>query len=172
MSKAFTREDDTPDDPPLRRRSPLPPGVRNLITPAGADRLARELKDLVEMDRPRLLADRQTSDSQFELKRIDQRIALLTEILETAVIVPRPPAHEHQVRFGAEVTVRNAADIVTYRIVGVDEADLDQDLISWRSPLAAALLNKRVGEQIKLRLPVGEQQLEILRIAYPEDSPG
>lgn len=53
-----------------------------------------------------------------------------------------------------------------YRIVGVDETDLDRDWVSWRSPLAKALLNARLGQRVGFQTPAGEQELEITAIAY------
>ena len=53
-----------------------------------------------------------------------------------------------------------------FRIVGVDETDIDRDWISWLSPLAKALLNSRVGDVLRVKLPAGEDQLSILSIEY------
>ncbi|MCG3147990.1 MAG: Transcription elongation factor GreB [Verrucomicrobiae bacterium] len=125
MSRAFVREsDDTPERPPVRS-SPLPPGVPNYITPAGARRLGKQLP----------------SD---------------------AVIVPPPTEPTDQVRFGATVTVKDADGETTYRLVGVDETDTDQNWISWISPLAKALLNARVGQCVKFR----NAELEIISVSY------
>jgi transcription elongation factor GreB len=65
------------------------------------------------------------------------------------------------------VTVReyNGAES-RYRIVGVDETDLDRGWISWVSPLAKALLNARIGQRVRFKLPSGEEELEIVGVAY------
>jgi len=48
----------------------------------------------------------------------------------------------------------------------VDEADIDRDWVSWLSPIAKALLNARVGQLVRIKLPGGEEQLEIVSVAY------
>ena len=53
-----------------------------------------------------------------------------------------------------------------YRIVGVDEIDLERSWVSWASPIARALLNARVGERVRFKFPSGEEELEIMQIDY------
>ena len=53
-----------------------------------------------------------------------------------------------------------------YRIVGVDEIDLDRGWVSWQSPIAKALLNAKRGQRIRFKFPSGEETLEILDIRY------
>jgi transcription elongation factor GreB len=55
-----------------------------------------------------------------------------------------------------------------YRIVGIDEADIERGHISWTSPLARALLDGRSGDVVKVRTPAGEQELEIVEVCYRE----
>jgi transcription elongation factor GreB len=98
---------------------------------------------------------------------LDQRIYQLQQSLQSAVIAPPPTPPWEQVRFGATVTVRHADGKQTrYRIVGVDETDLNRDWVSWLSPIARALLNARRGQLIRFKFPAGEEQLEIVDIAY------
>lgn len=69
--------------------------------------------------------------------------------------------------FGASVDVRDSRGVESsYRIVGVDETDIDRGWVSWLSPIAKALNNARVGERVKFRFPSGEEKLEILRVSY------
>lgn len=173
MSKAFTREDDATEAPPLRPLvSALPPGVKNYITPGGAKRLREELDELLQMERPRLAAQvaensSDVAEARRDLQILDQRIAALGESLQSAEIVQPPAEPEDVVRFGATVEVRNKRGIEShYRIVGVDETDLDRDWVSWRSPIARALLNARIGQRVKFRFPAGEDELEIVSIRY------
>jgi transcription elongation factor GreB len=56
----------------------------------------------------------------------------------------------------------------TVTILGVDEADSAQGQISWVSPVARALLKARVGDLVRLMVPGGEQELEILSVEYPD----
>jgi transcription elongation factor GreB len=156
MSKAFTREsDDGPDLPaPVRPVAPLPPGVKNYITRAGADTLRQELAHLMNSERPRPSS-------------AEQRIVQLEAALGSAVIVPVPDKPWEEIRFGATVTVRDrSGEEERYRIVGIDEVDVDRDWVSWRSPIATALLNARLGQRVRFRVPAGERELEIVAIAY------
>lgn len=169
MSKAFTRESDDQEERPLPARpaSVLPPGVKNYLTPRGAHRLREELARLVEVERPRLAATRDREQTRRELEALDLKILRLQDSLRSAVVVAPPSPPWDQVRFGATVTVRNSSGVESrYRIVGVDETDLDRDWVSWLSPIAKALLNARVGQRVRFRFPVGEEELEIVGVEY------
>ncbi|MEN9575381.1 MAG: hypothetical protein RL514_3236 [Verrucomicrobiota bacterium] len=167
MSKAFTREDDRPEPPVVTRRaSSLPPGTQNLMTPDGVERFRAELGSL-QIAREELLAQRGGPDQPQQLAALEQRALLLDASLRTASIVPLPVSPDDRVRFGATVTVRaDSGAEARHRIVGVDEVDFDQGWVSWRSPLARALLNARLGQRVRVQLPGGEQELEILAVTY------
>lgn len=172
MSKAFTKEDDAGDALVPRLVSPLPPGARNSLTPAGAARLRAELTRLAGEERPALLAaagegGMHGAEAKERVQHLGQRIAYLEESLRTAEVVPPPPPPHDVVRFGATVTVRDPrGQATTYRIVGVDEADHARDEVSWLSPIARALLNARLGQRVSFRFPAGVTQLEITGIRY------
>jgi transcription elongation factor GreB len=159
MSKAFTREDDSEESPVVSRVvSTLPPGVKNYLTRDGAERLRKELRDLVEIA---------ASDGKGRPPGVEQRIALLQASLESAVEVDAPPKPWDRVRFGATVKVRERNGNETkYRIVGVDEMDVDRGWVSWRSPIATALLNAKVGQRVRFRIPAGEEELVVVGIDY------
>jgi transcription elongation factor GreB len=169
MSKAFTRDEkegpDIPDVPPVA--SVLAPGAKNYITPAGAQKLRDELQRLVEITRPGLVDSRDDPDAKRQLARLDQRITQLEESLQSAEIVKPPGDPIDVVRFGACVTVRESdGNETSYRIVGVDESDADRNWVSWMSPIAKALLNRKRGERIRFKFPSGEAALEIINISY------
>src|SRR5688572_21110121 len=121
MSKAFTREDDSEELPPLpKRSSSLPPGAKNYITPNGAKQLRAELERCVERRARAAASD--SNAAKLEVQRIDQHIATLQSIVDAAVVTSPPDKPWEQVRFGATVKVRETAgEESTYRIVGVDE---------------------------------------------------
>ena len=74
-----------------------------------------------------------------------------------------------RVRSGATVSVQTAeGPEKIYRIVGIDEADIECGHISWTSPLARALLDGRSGDVIKVHTPAGVQELEIVEVCYHE----
>lgn len=169
MSRAFVRESDVPQLPELPPQiSPLPPGAKNYLTPAGEARLKAELGKLHDVERPRLVAaPADDIDAKRELQVLDQRIRYLRESLRTAEVVTPTEGPADIVRFGATVTVREPEGTETaYRIVGVDEIDLDRNWVSWLSPIARALINARLGQRVRFRFPAGEEELEIVRIAY------
>jgi transcription elongation factor GreB len=169
MSKAFTRdENEGPDIPEVvPTASVLAPGAKNYITPGGAQKLRIELQKLVEVTRPELVEARDDPDAKRQLARLDQRIRQLEESLQSAEIVEPAEEGRDVVRFGAWVTVREPdGEETTYRIVGVDEADPDDNWVSWMSPIARALLNRKRGERIPFKFPSGEAVLEIQKIRY------
>ena len=168
VSKAFTREsDDAPESPALPPLRPaLPPGAKNYLTPEGARRLRLELETL-QQQRTLLTASPGANEARSGLHSLNQRILRLRQALESAVVSSPPPPPWEQVRFGATVNVRNArGEEEQYRIVGVDETDVDRGWVSWLSPIARALLNARLGQRVRFKFPSGEEQLEITRIRF------
>jgi transcription elongation factor GreB len=158
MSKAFTREmDDAPEPvikPPL---TALPPGAKNYFTPHGVQNLRHELLEL---------------SAQLLSPQFRQRVFDIQYSLQSAVVVEPPPLPWTQVLFGATVSIRNQrGEELTYSIVGADETDLDRNHISWFSPVAKALLKRRVGEHVRFRTPAGEQNWEITKVVYENAIP-
>lgn len=102
-----------------------------------------------------------------QLREIDRRVRYLQKRLESLVIVDRPPSDTSRVYFGAWVRLENeTGDISEYRIVGADESDIKQGLISIDSPLARALLKKTVDDEVAVSLPLGHTVYTILEISY------
>lgn len=167
MSKAFTREDDQPETPALTRRAAtLPPGTKNWITTDGAQRLRDEQTRLHAAREP-LVAARADPAVAQRLAALDQRLLQLADSLGSVVVVPPPVNPDGRVIFGATVTVREAdGSTNAYRIVGVDEVDLDRGWVSWLSPIARALRNGRAGQRVRLKIPGGERTLEIVSVSF------
>jgi transcription elongation factor GreB len=173
MSKAFTREsDDEADEVSPLPRPLLPPGVKNYITPSGAQRTRDELAELCERNRqlPCSTAGARQAESPqpgSDQRKIEARIRQLQQILESVVVTEPPAMGRDVVRFGATVTIRRASNEETvYRIVGVDETDVDRGYISWLSPLARQLLGRRPGERVGFKVPAGDEELQILVVSY------
>lgn len=163
MSKAFTREsDDAPESSvSIRPASVLPPGTKNYMTAGGIQRLREEFQRITDV-----LA--RTPVASGTRSVLEVRCQQLQHTLETAVVVPAT-ARDQRVRFGATVSVRSrGGEESEYRIVGVDETDVDRDWVSWLSPIAKALTGRAVGERVRIRLPAGETELEIMGIRYEE----
>jgi len=183
MSKAFTREDDAPEDDfeGDDEQNPIPVGAKNYLTPLGWRRMRDELQWLVNHERPEVtsvvswaakLGDRsENADYQYGKKRqreIDRRIRYLTKRLEAAEVVdPATREGTDQVFFGATVTYADAkgAEHVV-RIVGIDEMDPSRHYVSWISPIARALIKAREGDTVSLHAPRGVEELEILEVRY------
>jgi transcription elongation factor GreB len=181
MSKAFTRETDDSDDDELEPSPALPTGV-NYITRAGYERLRTELFGLIDDERPRIVeivhwaasnGDRSENGDYLygkkRLREIDRRIRFLTRRLEIAEVVDISLHHGgDQVFFGATVCYEDGSGAeTTVTILGVDEVDSARNEISWVSPVARALLKARVGDVVKLALPGGVQELEVISVDYP-----
>jgi transcription elongation factor GreB len=184
MSKAFTRETDGDDDDDLG--VPLTPLVspdgKNYITRAGYERLREELFALIDTERPKIVevvhwaasnGDRSENGDYLygkkRLREIDRRIRFLTKRLEVAEVV-NPSMHfgGDQVFFGATVALAYAdGQETTVTILGVDEVDSAQGQISWVAPLARALLKARLGDTIRLQVPGGVQEMEVVAVDYP-----
>jgi len=187
MSRAFVDEDAGSDetdgmhDIPL----PLPPGARNYMTPEGAMRMADELRNLVDAERPQaagaLAAADPAAKSEYlrKVSEIDRRISYLSR-MKSILSVVDPPSSAERVVFGLVVRVREeggaegtegidgAPRDIEYRIVGVDESDPDRGYVSWASPVAKALIGKKVGDAVSARLPMGELKMTILGIHFAE----
>jgi transcription elongation factor GreB len=95
-----------------------------------------------------------------------ERRAELERRIASAELVAPPPEGEERVRFGATVTVAGRGGRRTYRIVGVDEADAAAGTIAFVSPLARALMGRAPGDAIRVRTPRGEEELELVAVAY------
>jgi len=171
MSKAFTREsEDSNEDGFVPPQPQLPAGLENYMTEPGARHLREELERL-RLERSHIAQEADES-AKRRLRAIDSRILHLDQSLRSAVIVPAPPRPYSQVRFGATVKVREGSGSETeYRIVGMDEMDLDRNWISFYSPIARALMNQSLGARVKFRTPAGEQSLEIIGIDYVQETP-
>ncbi|EYF01042.1 GreA/GreB family elongation factor [Chondromyces apiculatus] len=167
MSKAFTREsDEEQDDLPARPLGEeLPPGVKNYVTPEGAARLREEVDRLTRLDRPAVVATGEVK----ALRELDRRIAFLGRRVEALEVIDPAGQPEGQVLFGATVTVCDEeGDARRYRLVGVDEADPARGAVSWRSPIARALLGAQVGDVVTVRFPRGDEELTVTAVSYAE----
>ena len=183
MSKAFTKESSGEDDDDDASLPEMPAGAKNYITPQGYARLRAELLQLMDDERPKVVeavhwaaknGDRSENGDYIygkkRLREIDRRIRFLTKRLEIAEVAD--PALHHgsdQVFFGATVTYADeSGQERTVTIKGIDEAESGQGEVSWVSPIARALLKAREGDVVKLVTPLGAQDVEVLRVTYPE----
>jgi transcription elongation factor GreB len=184
VNKAFVKEAEGDDDedgaPGL---PPLPAGTRNYLTPQGYWRLRRELMQLLDEERPKIVevvswaaknGDRSENGDYLygkkRLREIDRRIRFLTKRLDIAEVAD-PSLHHgsDQIFFGATVTYANAqGQERTITIKGIDEADSLAGEVSWISPIARALLKAREGDEVTLPTPGGVETLEVIAVHYPK----
>ncbi|BBF24125.1 transcription elongation factor GreA [Sutterella megalosphaeroides] len=152
------------------------------ITIKGAEKLKSELEYLKKTARPAVVAAiaeaREKGDlsenAEYDAAREEQghiegRIAELEgKIPALQVIDPKTVDAGDRIVFGATVTLYNEDDdaSVTYQIVGDDEADIKQNLISVSSPIARALIGKFEGDVVKFMAPKGEVTYEIKEVQY------
>jgi transcription elongation factor GreB len=102
------------------------------------------------------------------LREIDSRVRFLTKRLEKLKVVSDKPSDPSKVYFGAWVTIEDEeGEQSRYRIVGPDELDLKQGLISIDSPLARALVGKELDAEVRVHSPSGEKTCYIVEIEYP-----
>ena len=103
-----------------------------------------------------------------QLGEIDRRVRYIGKRLQHLRVVEDAPGDPHAVFFGATVEVEHAVTGETrrYRIVGPDETDAKLGWISIDSPLARAMLKKRVDDEFEAELPGGMQRFYIIDVVY------
>lgn len=160
-----------------------PPAEKStaLITAAGHERLKAELDDLWRVRRPEVVkalaaaaAEGDRSENaeytyrKKQLGEIDRRVRYLSKRLEALRIVDTRPSDPQAVFFGARVELERVSDgeLLRYRIVGPDETDAAQGWISIDSPMARALLKKRVDDEFEVMLPGGMTRFVIVEVDY------
>lgn len=151
-----------------------------LITEEGLNMLRNELDELWRTERPEVtkkvswaasLGDRsENADYQYNKKRlreIDRRVRYLRKRIDSLKVVPYSPEQEGKVYFGSWVKIENEDDeMKEFRIVGYDEIFGRKNYISVDSPMAKALLGKKVGDEACVRTEAGEFFWEITSICY------
>jgi transcription elongation factor GreA len=160
----------------------LPAMDKNPITPEGANRLREELNNLRSVERPRVVqmiaVAREHGDlsenAEYHAARekqsfIEGRIKDLENKLALAEIIDPSKLSGDKIAFGATVKLMNnqTEEEVTYRIVGADEADVDNGRISILSPMARSLLGKEVGDEVRLPGGGGAPRVyEVLEVEF------
>lgn len=147
MSRAFVKEQDGSQDVNEHLVTSRAPSESDYITHEGSAALRQRLTEAPDAE---------------ERVAIERRLA--------SGIVIEPPEDRSVVAFGATVVVKDTAGhAATYRIVGPSEIDVTQRAVGFHSPLAQALLGKRVGNVITWHRPAGNRRLTIVEVAYPAE---
>lgn len=152
------------------------------LTLRGAEKLREELTHLKSVMRPKIIeaiaearahgdlkenaeyhaAREQQSFAEGRINEIEAKLSN-AQIIDVAALDPGD-----KVVFGATVELEDAdtGDTVTYQIVGDDEADIKAGLISISSPIARALIGKRVSDVAVVKAPAGTREYEICSVQY------
>lgn len=152
------------------------------LTARGAEMLREELKQLKSVERPRVTEAIATARAHGDLKEnaeyhaakeqqgmMEARIRDIEAKLSNAQIIDvtsLPPSG--RVVFGATVQLVDVSDDseATYRIVGEDEANIKEGLLSVSSPIARALIGKEEGDSVEVATPGGTRSYEIVEVRY------
>lgn len=151
------------------------------MTPACFDRLRNELKQIKEHDRAENVRDIEVARDHGDLREnaeyhaakerqalLDGRMRYLEGRIGFAQVIDPATVKEAKITFGATVTlndVDNDTEVV-YHIVGEDESDASCGKISISAPIARAMLGKRKGDEVIVKLPKGDREYEVVRVEY------
>jgi len=162
-----------------RYRPPQQRGSR-YITAEGEKALKAELHQLWKVERPQVtqsvsdaaaLGDRSENAEYIygkkRLREIDRRVRYLSKRLDELTVVRDVPEDTGRIFFGAWITMEDATgEVHRYRLVGPDEIDPRRGYISIDSPLARALLRKRVDDEVTIDSPGGSRSYCVIAIDY------
>jgi transcription elongation factor GreB len=150
------------------------------LTRAGHGALAGEYDRLLRVERPRVvqgIADAAAEGDRSEnaeyiygkkrLRELDRRLQYLSRLLKDAQVIDVERLSGDEVCFGCTVELEDEDGTrQKWRIVGEGEADAREGTISWKAPVAAAVLGKRVGDVVSVVRPAGEVELEVVGITF------
>jgi transcription elongation factor GreA len=151
------------------------------MRPSGYAMLEAELKRLKTVDRQQIVKEIEVArahgdiseNAEFEAAKerqaqIEGRIRFLEDRLARAQVIDGTGQNADAVRFGATVQLidTESGDAVTYTIVGEEESDAANGLISVTSPIARALLGKPIDEVVAVQVPRGRREFEIRAIRF------
>jgi transcription elongation factor GreA len=152
------------------------------MTPEGLKNLMEELKRLKSEERPKVIeaiaVARDHGDisenAEYDAAKdqqafLEKRIREIENNIANAQVVDPSELDTDKVVFGMNVTVHDleSGEEVRYQIVGAEEADIAACRISITSPVARALIGKRVGDVVQVQIPRGLRELEVLDISAP-----
>jgi transcription elongation factor GreB len=169
----------------MSRWRPPPEKSTALITRGGHDRLKAELDELWRVKRPEVVkalaaaaAEGDRSENaeytyrKKQLGEIDRRVRYLSKRVPALKVIDQVPSDPDAVFFGAWIELErvDTGELARYRIVGPDETDAAAGWISIDSPLARALLKKRVDDEVGAQLPGGPARFAIVSVEYAPGS--
>jgi len=151
------------------------------MTATGYARLTEELKHLKSVERPnviRAIAEARehgdlSENAEYHAARerqsfIEGRVMELEDRISRAEVIDVSKLSGDAVKFGATVTLadEDTDEESVYQIVGADESDIKNGLLSITSPLARALIGKHVGDNVEVTTPGGSKSYEVVKIEF------
>ena len=165
MSRGFVKEDDLEHTGTELPERPISPHT-NYVTPGGLQQLQQAMQQR-EQQRQQLRGRKEEPTIQQKLAEIERDLRYLAARLESAQLVDPALQPRQTVLFGAKVVLEDeAGETHSFQIVGEDEADIALHKVSYVSPLAKALLGRKVGDSTVWQRPAGALTLDILEIHY------
>ncbi len=166
MSRGFVKEDDQEEVPIVPQRAYLPEGVTNFVTQTGMEQLLAE-KQMLNHEKENL-GSTSENEKRIALNYINAKLQLLNNRIAEAKVVDLKEQPQNEIRFGAKVILKTetSGKNQIFQITGVDEADISKGKISFLSPLARALINKKTGDKITLKQNREDIVFEIMGITY------
>ena len=152
------------------------------ITKEGLQKLKEELDNLKNIERPKIVAAIAEARSHGDLKenaeyhaakeqqaKLEGRVLYINDLIARAnVIDVTKLENSGKVIFGSTIKVKdlNTNKEIKYKLVGKDEADINRNLIYFKSPIGKALIGKSCDELVTVETPSGERNFEILKVDY------
>lgn len=169
MSRGFVKEDDQEEVPMVPPRAFLPAGVPNFVTPFGMKQLLEEQHLL--LNEKNNVHSTNENEKRIALNVINAKLQLLNARIAEAKVVDPTDGAKDDVCFGATVTFKSdaAKNNQTFQIVGVDEANISEGKVSFLSPIAKVLLNKKIGDTVVLKHPNKDIVLTVIAVSYRQE---
>lgn len=151
------------------------------MTVRGRDLLNKELKNLIQVERPEAIRAIEEARGHGDLSEnadydaakerqgfIESRISEIQAKLANAEVINPAEVQSDRVVFGATVTIvdLDSDKESVYQLVGIDEADVRQGLLSVFSPLGRALIGKKQGDTVEVQSPKGDKEYEIVSFEF------
>ena len=151
------------------------------MTIRGKSMLEAELKKLLHEERPSIIKAIEEARSHGDISEnaeyesdkerqsmVEGRIADIQSKLAGADVIDTSAIKSDRIVFGAVVTMSDvdSDEVQTYQIVGVDESDVKNGMISILSPIARALIGKKVGDQVIVQSPKGDKEYEVVKFLF------
>ena len=152
-----------------------------ITTPAGLEKLKLRLRAIREVERPQNVEDIEVARAHGDLREnaeyhaakerqglLDAELRTLEDKIARAALVDVATLTGTKVVFGAQVTLLNTEtdEVVSYILTSEDEADTKNGRISYKAPIARALIGKEIGDEVVVRAPGGDRTYEITEVDF------